>query len=220
LLRRPTRRRRRTGRLAGQLQYCYEVHVGAGREVFIANVAPTDDRDAVIDDPRLVMHAMVEARAARKELTHRAQPSAPRAKGIEKTNLDGCMTIERDQGIIVRPCVHVIEQHAHAHAAIGGAQQLAREVEPGRIAAPDVILHFDAALGGLRAHHAQGEGVEPVGDESRAGFALRERPTCPEFIEHRRLWRMRKRVRGRTHLMRHTSAVQIAALVGSRSGLV
>ena len=171
-----------------------EVHAGAGGEVLIPDVAAADDRDALIDDPGFVVHPMIEARAARKQLTGRAQQSAPRSKGIEQADLDARVTIERDEGIVVRPRVHVVEQHAHAHAAICGAQQLAREEEPRRIAAPDVVLHVYAAFGALRARDAQGERVEPVGQQSRAGFALRDALLRKQPVEHRRPRRIGKRL--------------------------
>ena len=81
------------------------------------------------------------------------------------------MSVQRGQLAVQARGAVVVQQQAHAHATIGGFVQRFEQHHAGHVAAPDVVLHVQAALGGARQHHARGEGVVGVGQRVDAGQA-------------------------------------------------
>ena len=79
-----------------------EVHAAAGVEVFVADVAPADHRQPAVDDPRLVVHAMVDA----EETLHHFQQAphaAAVAERVVQPHLDVRMRVQRQQRRIAVP---------------------------------------------------------------------------------------------------------------------
>ena len=60
------------------------------------------------------------------------------------------MSVQRGQ-LAVQARGAVVVQQAHAHATIGGFVQRFEQHHAGHVAAPDVVLHVQAALGGARS---------------------------------------------------------------------
>ena len=55
--------------------------------------------------------------------------------------------VQRGQHGIHAGCATIVQQQAHAHAAVCGLQQLVEQQVPGCVIAPDVVLHIQRALG-------------------------------------------------------------------------
>ena len=136
-----------------------EIEVCLRLEVFVADIAPTDDRGLVVGSEGLVVHAPVDAFEI-----HQHSERARRAQRhwIEQPDLEVRVGIEREQMGVVRRGTEIVQQQAHAHAAIGRAQQPLREQPAGLVAVPDVVLHIETLLGRFREHQARDEGLHPV----------------------------------------------------------
>ncbi|MNQ29430.1 hypothetical protein D3C85_427420 [compost metagenome] len=148
-----------------------EIDLFGGIEVFIADIAPADEGDPAVDDPGLVVHAPVQADGAQGHF-HGAHPDAVAvAARIEDAHIDQRMAVEREDGRVLAPCVDIVEQYAHAHAAVGRAQQFAHQQASRDVVMPDVVLQVETAARFARAQGAQGERFQIVVDQGRAAVA-------------------------------------------------
>jgi hypothetical protein len=68
-------------------------------------------------------------------------------KRVEHANLDVLVRVERVEHLHRVREVDVVEQHAHAHAAIRRRQQALRQQAPGRVVLEDVVLQVDRVPG-------------------------------------------------------------------------
>ena len=68
------------------------------------------------------------------------------------------MRVHGQQRVVAAGRAHVVDQQAHAHAALGGGHQLVLQQAAGEVVAPDVVLHVQAALGHARGLGARHEG--------------------------------------------------------------
>src|SRR5690606_35764476 len=99
-----------------------EVEVGAGVEVFVAEVAATDDAHAVVDQPELVVHAAVLAREVEQPAEAAGDGGAAAyVQRIEDADLDVRVRGNHRHLLVAAVAGGVIEQDADAHAAVGGA---------------------------------------------------------------------------------------------------
>ncbi len=175
------------------------VEIGEGdfalaAEIFVADVAPADDRRLVVRGERLVVHAAVEAREIGRQL---AQAEAAAGVGIEKAHLDVRVRVERCDAVVEAARVVVVEQQPHAHAALRRLPQRFAQQAAGDVAAEDVVLHVEAALGGARQHHARGKGVAAVRERMDAGLAAVRGHRRREHAPEARIGRVGERARGR-----------------------
>ena len=109
-------------------------------EVDVGDVAPTHDRDRVVGDHEFVVGTPVDARRV-GEVVHPAVAAG--AKGVEGTDLDvGMRRQPRDRGIAIDDAV-VVQQHAHAHPAVGGPDDAIGEQVPGGVSVPFVVLQIE-----------------------------------------------------------------------------
>jgi hypothetical protein len=93
-----------------------------------------------------------------------------REKSVTKANLHVGMPVEcGERGVQRGRNAVVVEQQAHAHAAVGGLAQFFEQQGAGEIVAPDVILDVQRTLGAAHERHARGEGVERVRKRVDAG---------------------------------------------------
>ena len=121
-----------------------EDHLAAHAEVFATDVAPADHRDLAVGGERLVVHAPVQAREVGQVAEHAAAALNER---VVQPHLDVRVGVERGQRRIQPARVVVVEQQAHANAALGRLPQRLEQQVAGRVAAPDVVLHVERPVG-------------------------------------------------------------------------
>lgn len=90
-------------------------------EVFVADVAPADDAGAVVGGEGFVVHTTVYAGEVGK--VAQRTPFADE-KWVEQADLDVGMGVEGGEDVVHAVGVVVIQQEAHAHAALGGLVEL------------------------------------------------------------------------------------------------
>ena len=175
-----------------------EVHAASGVEVFVADVAAADQRDPAVDDPRLVVHAVVDA----EETLHHFQQAphaAAVAERVVQPHLDVRVRVQRQQRRVEPLGIDVVEQQAHAHATLGRGVHLARQQVADQVVVPHVVLQVQAAPGQACRGGARGERVQAVGQQGRRGLAGVRGQVRRQFAVDRRLCRLqRQRRAGRT----------------------
>ena len=125
----------------------------AGRVKFPApEMAPADDRDRVVRDPQLVVHAAVQSRRVPEEFKKLRQPEGAAArKRVERAHFDIGMRREAREIEIFSRCIKIVDQQAHAHPAMSRAQHaVEKELSRG-------VLSYDEVLQVERALRAFGE---------------------------------------------------------------
>ena len=151
-----------------------EVHRLVRLEVLVAKVASADDRQAAVDQHQLVVHAPVLQRQVQQP-SQGASDSVAAAdmQRIEYSNLDVGVRRERRDPVVMSVAGGVVQQQAHAYAAIGGLQQFVDQRPRGQAVMDDVVLHVQAELG--RADHlaAGGERLGALGKQAKARVAVR-----------------------------------------------
>lgn len=170
-----------------------EVDAVLGAEVFVAEVAATDQRDAVVRDPALVVHAMVEPAEAGAEFPGPAEPAAATRHRVVQPHLDACVGIERGEGGVLAAGIEVVHEDAHAHAAIGRLQRPQGDQPASEVVVPDVGLDIEAARGRLRAVCAQRVRLRSAGNQAEAGLIGMERLRRLDAIGDRAMRRRRQR---------------------------
>ena len=101
-----------------------EVQVGLGIEILVPQVAPADNRHAVVRQPQLVVHASVLLRHIEQSAQGaRHAGAAAQVQGVEHADLDLRMRRQRGDGPVQAIAGGVVEQNAYAHAAVGGLEQ-------------------------------------------------------------------------------------------------
>ena len=145
-----------------------EVHFVVGAEILVAEVAPTDDRDPVVGNPGLVVHAVIEPLRVAQEVEHERHRAGARRQRIEHPNVDVRVCVERRDPVVLGSGIHVVHEQAHLHAAVRRLQQDVGQRKTCRVTVPDVGLHIDAAAGHLRRQRTNREALGPVADEPEA----------------------------------------------------
>ena len=145
-------------RTRGQHVQIDEVVVRVAHEVFVADVAPTEDRQRVVGDQELVVHAMVVQLevARRQQQTSRWRPLA-QCQRIEQSDLHVVVRAKVEQQILERRSVVVVQQQPHAHTARCRVAKRAQQRTAGMVWLPVVILQVNRTLGKLHQRHARVE---------------------------------------------------------------
>ena len=94
--------------------------------------------------------------------------AAPQVQGVEYADLDVGMGSEGAHHGVEAVAGGVVEQHAHAHAAVGGAQQLVDQGSSAQAIMDDVVLQVDARLGVADQLGAGAKGLVAVGQQAKA----------------------------------------------------
>ena len=124
--------------------------------------------DLAVHGERLVVHAPVQPLELREE---GESPRAALRERVVQANLDVRVGVERGENGIESPRVQVVEQQAHAHAALRRAPQRLEEQQAGLVAVPDVVLRVDRPLRLGGEQHAGSEREPGLGQRVHAGLA-------------------------------------------------
>ena len=175
------------------------VRLAVHAEVVIGDVAPAHDHDRVVGDHELVVGTPVGARRVGEEVPPAV---AAAAKGVEGTDLDVGMRRQlRDRGIAIDDG-EVVEQHAHAHPAIGGPDDAVGEQVPADVGVPDEVLQIERPFREIGQGESRFQRPAPVAhvhDPRLPGMLGRRR--LEEAAQRRRLVLL-KRGRRRTRVLR------------------
>ena len=145
-------------------------------EIRVADVAAADDGRRVVDDERFVVHAPIQARSVDHELADlREDRWIARLERIEKPHLDVRMRVERVEHVLGVARIEIVHQQAHAHAAVGGGEQVLRDQTAGRVGIEDVVLQIDRTRGAIGEHDAAHQRIVVVGEQTEAGFVFMTR---------------------------------------------
>ena len=175
------------------------VRLAVHAEVVIGDVAPAHDRDRVVGDHDLVVGTPVDARRVGEEVPPAV---AAAAKGVEGTDLDVGMRRQlRDRGIAIDDA-EVVEQHAHAHPAIGGPDDAVGEQVPADVGVPDVVLQIERPFREIGQGESRFQRLAPVAhvQDTRLPRMLGRR-RLEEAAQRRRVVLL-KRGRRRTRVFR------------------
>ncbi len=149
-----------------------EVEVGFGIEILIAQVAPADDGHAVVHQEQLVVHAPMLTRQVEEAANRtRHAGAAAQVQRVEHTYLNVRVGIESAHDDVQAVAGGVVEQNAHAHATVGGAQQFMHQGAGAEAIVDDVVLQIDARLGVADQFGAGAERLVAVGQQAKARAA-------------------------------------------------
>ncbi len=125
-----------------------EVHVGLGIEILVAQIAPADDGHAVVRQPQLVVHAPMLLRQVEQAAHGRGHAgAAAQVQRVEHADLNLRMRRQRGDDLVQAIAGGVVEQDAHAHAAVGGLEQFLHQHPRADAVVDDVVLQIEAGLG-------------------------------------------------------------------------
>jgi hypothetical protein len=122
----------------GQHVHVPEQHAVGGAKVFVADIAAADDGGLVVGGERLVVHPAVQPVEVR-QVTERLGPA--QREGVVEPHLDVGMPVQRGQRPVQSRRAVVVQQEAHAHAAVGGLVQRLEQHDARHVVVPDVVLH-------------------------------------------------------------------------------
>ena len=111
-------------------------------------------------------------RLTRAKSVRKLSARTPRwVERVVEAHLDVRMCVEcRDRRVEPRG-VHVVEQQAHAHAALRGPPERLEEQMARRVAVPDVVLHVERAVRDPGEQDACREGIARIRKREDAGLA-------------------------------------------------
>ena len=107
------------------------------------------------------MHASIDPPKALECRLNLAARSA--VKRVVNPDLEVRVRVECCKTDVVAGGEHVVDQQAHAHAAVGGLQEFGDERTADDVILDQVVLDVDAALGRLGENNARGKRVDAVG---------------------------------------------------------
>ena len=160
-------------RADGQQVDVGEVAAGFGVEVFVAEVAPADDGRAAVGQPQLVVHAPVLLAEVQRAAEHAGDAGgAAQVQRVEHPHLDVGVGGEQGDLVVAAVAAGVVQQQAHAHAPVGGAQHLVDQRAGAEAVMHDVVLQVEAAA--RRAHQlgTGGEGLVAGRQQAKARLPL------------------------------------------------
>lgn len=148
-------------------------------EIFVADIAAADDGHLAVGGETLVVHPPVQSQEIGEIAEHFRLSEH---EGIEQPDLDVGMPVERREDGVEPGDAIVIQQHAHAHAAVGCLPHGLQHQCAGKIAVPDVILNIETACRRACKEDARGKSVAAVIEHMDAGqprmaFRQRRSPT-------------------------------------------
>ena len=115
------------------------------------------------------MHPTVQPLEMR-EVAERLE-AAVRVRVVE-ANLDVGVRVDDGEDRVQPLDAVVVEQHPHAHAALGGIPELLEQEEPGGVGMPDVVLHVERALRRAREQDPGGKGVPSLRERVDSALAF------------------------------------------------
>ena len=95
------------------------------------------------------------------------------------------MTVDCEQDCVGGHRAKIVEQQAHAHAAIGRAEQTFDQNLADQILVPDEILHIEAALRRIRQDQSRSDGIVRVRERVQAGLPRMCRNARPHHCRER-----------------------------------
>ncbi|MNT23551.1 hypothetical protein D3C72_1589720 [compost metagenome] len=137
-----------------------EIRALGGIEIGVANIASADDHGPPIGNPRLVMHAPVDASETQHQLDASMQHVFPRPGGIEQPEFDIRMAVDGVEDTVGNGNAEIVEEQTHAHTAIGGGDDFAHHQPSGQVGIPHVIHEIEAAPRRPGRRHAHRKGIE------------------------------------------------------------
>ena len=161
-------------------------------------VASADDRHLAVRDEQLVVHAAVELGEAPQELRHAHPPARER---VEHAYLDVGVGVDRLEGGVVAAGPIVVDEYAHAHAAIGGGEQPVDQHAADRVATPLEILSVDARLRHVSHRHPRLDGALARVEQEEARLARVLRHRRGDQLTERRIARVQQRDRRRIDVL-------------------
>ena len=122
-------------------------HVGVGKgvfavdvEIFVADIAPADNADAVVGNQGFVVHPAVQPRKIGQIAD---KPPFAVQKWVEQADLDVGVAVERGQDGVHAVRVVIVQQQAHAHAAFCRLPEFLQQCQAGGVVAPNIILRVN-----------------------------------------------------------------------------
>ena len=164
-------------------------------EVVVDEVASADDRHLAVRDEQLVVHAAVELGEAPQELRYAHPPARER---VEHAYLDVGVGVDRLEGGVLAAGPIVVDEQAHAHAAIGGGDQPIEQHAADRVATPHEILSVDARLRRVSHRHPRLDAALARVEQEEARLARVLRHGRGGQRAERRMARVHQRARRRT----------------------
>ena len=147
-----------------------EFIVAAALEIFVPDIASSNDADFVVDDEELVMHPIVEpGRIAQKLRDVHERDLSAVGKRIEDPQFDIRVSGERPDLRFATERAGVVEQHANPHAAIGRLEQRLDQQLAGIVALNEEVLDVQRSSGGFRHFHPQQETLDANRQQLEAG---------------------------------------------------
>ena len=118
------------------------------------------------------------------------------------------MTVDGEQHVVGRHRAEIVEQQAHAHTAVGRAEQALEQNPAHHVLVPDEILHIETALRRIREDEPRGQGIARVRERVQAGLARMRRDARPH----------RRRQRSASCVLQRQGRRTTAALGQARAG--
>ena len=144
-----------------------KIHLRMRLEIFIADIAAADDGGLPVGGERLVVHPLIDAPEVGD---HAEQAGRTQGHGVEHAHLDVRMTVDGEQRGVGGHRAEIVEQQAHAHAAVGRPEQMLKQDFARHVLVPDEILHIETALRRIRQGQPRGQGLAPVQKCVEAGL--------------------------------------------------
>jgi hypothetical protein len=110
--------------------------------------------------------------------------------GIEDADLDAGMRRERGDLLVAREIVGVVEQHADAHAPIGGAKNCIHQQLAGDVVLDDEVLQIDALPRRFDELRPRNQAVAAVGKQAKSGQARVRSRKREDLLAERGRFRM------------------------------
>ncbi len=137
-------------------------------EVLVADVSAADDRHRAVGGHRLVVHAVIQA----QRVGHEAHGAGiPRGDRVEQRDADIRVGIEQQECLVIGlPDPEVVQQQAHANAAVRRVQQFLDQQAAGFVRVPDVVLDVERLPGRAGQGDPGGQRLDALAQ--RVGSAL------------------------------------------------
>ncbi len=143
-------------------------------EIFVADVAPAGDGDHAVGDEQLVVHAVVDSIDVAERTDESArQRFAQAAEGVEQPHFDVRRFGQCAQHRVGLRGEQVVDQQAHAHAALAGVAQQTQQQAPGGVVVDDVVLQVQTVAGAPNQLQARVQRIGAQRQQPEAGQVAR-----------------------------------------------
>lgn len=137
-----------------------EIGPFGGIEIGVANITAANNHSASIGNPRLVVHAPVDASEPEDKFQASIQDVFPRPGWVEEPQLDIGMAVDGVEDAVGHRDAEIVQKQPHAHAAICCGNDLAHHQPTGQVGIPHVIHQIKAAPRRPRRRHAHCKGIQ------------------------------------------------------------